>query len=766
MIFFDKKNALVIIFLFYLAVSYSQIIVKGNIVDNEHNAPISAVQILNLQTNSIKTSNALGEFEINEIGTYKFTKKGYQEKEITIQNSKYLIVQLQLNPLELNEIIVSANHIPQRLKTSVATIDIITPKAIEGSNSINFNTVLNQVPGVFMQTGSLNTNKISIRGIGSRNLFGTSKIRAYFQDIPLTTGNGESTIEDFELGSIARLEIIKGAASSIYGAGLGGTIHLIPQNAYLNQTSFESGLTIGSFGLSKNIFNVNYGHKKNSFRAVYSNTHSHGYRENNDYNRQTFTFNSNHYINKKNHLTFLSSLVDLKSFIPSSINEEYYINYPKSAAFTWKQSKGYEDSQRGIFGISWNHQFNSHIKQITSIFTSFKNAYEPRPFDILKEQTVALGARSRILGTHTLFNKTIQWTFGAEGFKDSYTYGTFQNLYQDFPEGTGSVQGNPLSDFKEKRTYYNLFFETNYSVTEKTTLSLGANYNKTSYILKDLFVSTNNPDQSGSYTFSAMLSPKLGISHGFSNNVTVYANISHGFSPPTTAETLLPDGLINTQIKPESGWNYEIGTRTSFINNRLQFNLAIYRLDVRNLLVARRTSNNQFIGVNAGKTQHDGLEMSINYQWLTSKTFELHQFLNYAHNHFVFKEFIDNTNDFSGNKLTGVPPNVFNTGINMSSKLGIYSYISFQHVGKIPMTDSNSLFSKNYNLTNVKLGYETFILKKMTLSLFFGLDNVFNEKYASQILINATGFGGSAPRYYYPGNPINYYSGIHLNYLF
>ncbi len=198
-------------------------------------------------------------------------------------------------------------------------------KDIERGNTINFVDVLNRVPSVFMQSGALNTNKISIRGIGSRNLYGTSKIRAYFQDIPLTSGNGETSIEDFELGAISRIEIIKGAGSSIYGAGLGGTIHLIPQNSYLNQTNTQSDLSFGSFGLLKGVINVNHGTAKNSFRAIYSNTHSNGYRANNNYDRQTFTLNSNHFVNTKNDLTFLASYVDLKGYIPSSINESTYL---------------------------------------------------------------------------------------------------------------------------------------------------------------------------------------------------------------------------------------------------------------------------------------------------------------------------------------------------------------------------------------------------------------------------------------------------------
>jgi iron complex outermembrane receptor protein len=231
-------------------------------------------------------------------------------------------------------------------------------------------------------------------------------------------------------------------------------------------------------------------------------------------------------------------------------------------------------------------------------------------------------------------------------------------------------------------------------------------------------------------------------------------------------ETLLPDGLINTNIEPETGWNFEVGTRASLVKNRLHLNVALFRLDIKNLLVARRTADDQFVGVNAGKTQHDGLEISLNYNLVQSDAIQIKSFISYTKNDFKFKEFIDDTNDYSGNKLTGVPSDVFNAGIDVVSKCGFYGNINFQHVGSMPITDSNALFSNSYNLTNAKIGYQMLLVQKLSMNLFLGIDNMFDEAYASQILINTSGFGGSAPRYYYPGNPVNYFGGINVNYKF
>lgn len=749
-----------------MTISYGQLKIKGKVVD-ENGLALDLVEILNTDNSLISKSDIKGHFELWNQGRYTFVKKGYQLKKLSLQGNQYYVVQLAINPEELDEVIVSTYHIPKQLKRETASVAIISSKDINRSNHIDVAPILNRTPGVFMQNGALNTNRITIRGIGARNLFGTAKIRAYFKDIPLTNGSGETTIEDFELVSIANFEINKGAASSAYGAGLGGVIRLNPQNANLNEFSLQSEFSVGSFGLKKSILIANYGSEKHAFKAVYSTTGSDGFRDNNEYNRTTLTLNSNHFLNDKNELTFLASYVDLKAFIPSSLNEEDFRNNPESAAFTWRQAKGFEDSQRGIFGISWNHTYNNNFKQVTSVFTSFRENYEPRPFNILLENTIAYGIRSRLLGTHELFGNKINWTVGGEFFNDNYTYQTLENLYRDFLAGTGSVEGELLSDFKENRSYYNLFAEANYEFSENTTLSIGLNFNETWYNLEDRFtVSENNPDQSGDFQFDPILSPKIGLSHLVSEQFSVFTSVSHGFSPISLEETLLPDGQINTDLKPETGWNYELGARGSFINSKLLFNLSIYRLAIKNLLVSRRTALDEFIVLNAGETQHDGFEGALTYNWFKNDKLSLNTFANVTLNNFIFKEFIDDEDDFSGNDLTGVPDAVFNAGVDFNFAFGFYGNINYQYVDSMPITDANTLYSDSYKLTNFKIGYVFQFLKEIQVNAFFGVNNVFNEEYASQILINASSFGGNAPRYFYPGNPVNYFTGVNFYYVF
>jgi len=344
---------------------------NGKVISANYNVLVSDVVIISSDSTFKSISNDQGGFYIPKSGSYIFSKDGYFSKAVSLDATKFNVVELFTSIENLTEIIISSNNFQQNLKKLPTAISVIDSKLLENSNSINIAPLLNSVPGIYMHNGTLTTNRITMRGIGSRNLFGTSKLRAYYEDIPLTNGSGASTIEDIEISALGQIEVIKGPSSSIYGAGLGGSIHLIPNKGLFEDNAINTNYTFGSFGLQKYLLRVNLGNHKNSVNATYSDLHSNGYRQNNEKKRQVVTIASKHFINNSNRITLVANYIDLKAFIPSSLNEDDYLNKPTNAAFTWNRSKGYEDYKKGLFGLSWEHLYSSKTKQKTSVFTSF-----------------------------------------------------------------------------------------------------------------------------------------------------------------------------------------------------------------------------------------------------------------------------------------------------------------------------------------------------------------------------------------------------------
>ncbi len=748
-------------FLYY--VTNAQFNISGLVIDNTTLTHIKNATIVDVETGNKTFSNNNGTFNFISNGTIEISFSGYQTKKIIITNDQSITISLNPDINLLQEVIINSQSISLQKKYATDAVAIISNQEINRGNTIELNPILNKVPGVFMQNGTLNTNRITIRGIGARNLFGTANIRTYFGDIPLTDGNGESSIEDLELASISRIDIHKGPSSSSYGVGLGGTILLRPEFIDRQATEAVFSSSLGSYGLSRNIAKIAIGSKKSTVNIIYSNNHFDGYRDNNTYNRNTVTVTSSIHSGEKNNFSIIASYVDLKAEIPSSLNQDDFDNNPRNAAFTWGQSQAFEDIMYGILGLTWKHDYNQSFSQHTSIFTSFRNNYEPRPFNILKETSNTIGIRSRIVGVSNFLNKKWNWTAGGELFLDFYNGKTFENLYEDFPIGTGSVLGNQLSDLDEKRNYYNVFAETNLKLNDKLQFNLGIHLNQTFFDIDDEFLS-DNEDSSGSFDFDPILSPKVGLNYQLNSNFILFGNIAHGFSTPTTSETLLPDGVFNPDIRPEIGWNYEIGTRYKFLKSKLYGSISIYTLRVQDLLVTRRTEEDNFFAINAGKTIHNGIEAALNYRLLKTRQTQLNLFINATINDYEFDDFVDLDADFSGNDVTGVPSHVINLGIDLITKKGIYGNLNFQTVGEIPANDQNTVFSNHYELLHGKIGYTNTIGKHVFYDLFLGANNILDTKYASQLQINARGFGGNAPRYFYPGLPFNMYGGINIKY--
>jgi len=310
-----------------------------------------------------------------------------------------------------------------------------------------------------------------------------------------------------------------------------------------------------------------------------------------------------------------------------------------------------------------------------------------------------------------------------------------------------------------------LFLEQTTEINSKLFIETGLSYNQTNYSLKDVFEPTLGNERQR-YSFENVLSPRLGLSYKMAPNQNLFTAISKGFSIPSVAETLTPEGEINTDLKPESGWTYEIGYKATLFQNKLSTEVTLYSTQIRNLLVARRIAEDLFVGINAGESSHQGIEVFIKFRENISKHLVMIPYFSGSFNRFRFKDFVDSDNDYSGNKLTGAPNYQWQTGIDLQSTFGWSLNVSMLSMGKMPLNDANTLFTASYAVTNIYTKYQFAIFNNLTAEMTAGVNNVLDKNYAASILPNAVGFGTALPRYYYPGNPLNVYGGVSMVYGF
>jgi iron complex outermembrane receptor protein len=735
-----------ILFFLFSSMLFAQL--SGRVVDKSTNEPIHGAHIL--ADSSMAVTNAAGYFELKKAEKKLIISHlGYISDTIEIKADEN-IFNISLVPafLEMNQIIVKGNFNSYSILKMPSSVGKIEDLNNQNQNPLTFVENLNQVPGLFTQSGNTNTNRITIRGVGSRNPYGTSRIKAYYNDIPLTNGEGNTEIEDIGIESISNIEILKGAKSALYGSGLGGVL-------ILNKPQFKNGLHgyarygIASFQTKKSEADLQWSKNKFSVRGQFGHSVSDGWRDNSHFERTNILLDAQKET-KQSFYGFFLLFTDIRSEIPSSLNEDMFRETPEMAAPNWQEVKGYEEYTKVLTAAKFKYSFFEWLDNKAILFFHSYKGYELRPFNILDDASSKLGLRNITKAEFSVF----KFHLGFEAFIEEYNWQIFEQILAN--------EGNKIAQYSETRTPVNLFINGQYLYNNKLLIEGGLSVNWLSYKINDQLKTIE--DLSGNFSYKPVVSPFVGINYTLTTAMHVYTSLSHGYSAPTVVETLLPEGSPNTSLKPETGINAEIGYRYNSLNNRIMLDIGFYRLWLKNLLLTKRESEAVFYGINAGETMHSGLELSTMF-YLTERysKFPLSLRLNYHLINAKFTSFINNGSDYSNNQLPGIPQQNIWAGLRLSTKYGIDFDFQYQYIGKQYLNDANTEEIQSYQLLNIQAVY-LLDLKVIELQLSGGIRNVLNEKYASMILVNAPSFGGSEPRYYYPGLPRNYY--INLSFIF
>lgn len=665
--------------------------------------------------------------------------------------------------VQLDEVVVQGFNRPVGLTEIPASVTHIGLAQIETERPVfDLLPVLENATGVFAHFGAPNTSRVTIRGIGARVPYATGKIRGYLNNIPLTDASGTTLIQDIDPSIIQSVEVMKGPATSAYGAGLGGTVIMNVKNPSLRPTQVSNTSQTGSFGLFRNAVSGNLSTDNIATSFTYSHARNDGYRQNNSFQRDAITSFTQWQTGTGIHFSALAGWVKLNAQIPSSINGDAFADDPTSAAANWLKTQGYEDSQKFFGGLSSRLHPTEQLKLDISIFSVINDEKEMRPFDVLYQQRASVG--TRIVSDYTIeFGNTKgNLIAGGEYFLEDYTYSNYQNI-----DGEG-IQGDQTTDNAERVNSVNAFVQTDFDIRE-FNFSAGVNLNYIQRDYDDLF----NPapeNLSGVYDYGLIVSPRVSAGYSIANDHLVFASASHGFTPPSLEETLDSEGFINPDIVPEKSWNLETGIRGSFWDERFFYDVNVFQMFVQDLLVAERVGEDAWVGRNAGSSEHRGVETSFAWTMIsaaTTKGWVLNDLTlrgGYTFSDFAFTEFNDFDNDRSGNLLPGVPRQVFFSSLYFSWANGLYFQPAFRWVGEMQMNDANTLQTDPYHLLNAIVGYKNTLFNRWDVDVFFRANNITDQKYASMILVNAPSFGGSLPRYYYPGLPVNFQLGLKINF--
>ncbi|MDD3491129.1 MAG: TonB-dependent receptor [Paludibacter sp.] len=642
-----------------------------------------------------------------------------------------------VDSVELNEVQVTAARYPQSLRSLAAPVQLISSNMLQRISTGDLSSALASVPGVQLQSGTFQTLKLTLRGIGSRSQYSTNRTRVYIDDIPLTGGDGTSVFDDLELSFLSRAEITKGSYSAWYGSGMGGSLRYVSQKASDKLFSADAGTTSGSFGLLKFLGMARSGFESGKLTVGLSHLSGDGYRQNSSYSRNsallTGEFSDVKALGK---ITYLLMLSDVNAFTPSSVDENTSLNNPEAAAANWLNVKGFKAYQRLLAGVKIDTKLSRAWTNTLLLNTNAYDQYELRPFNILDDRSVTFSVQESV----RFQTENANVAFGIEALTERYNWQTQAN-------NTLEV----LTDALENRSHINAFASTEWLASEKIRISLAANLNFTEYSLTENQV-PDRPVTNGNYAGKAIFSPMAGVVYRLSEAVSLYGSAGHGFSNPTVEESLNSEGMMNTHLRPEQGWTFDAGAKCWFPEARIYLQGSAYLIALNDLLVTKRPAEDVFYGENAGSSMLKGLEMTFRQQAF--------DWLNYSISGSVsdnrFSSFSENNISYAGKNLPGIPQSQLYSDMEIILPWQIKFHTAFRYSGMQYADDANRVLVKGWKTLDAGVRYETKLLGKLHLNAQLAVNNLFNEHYASMILINAPSFNGRAPRYYYPALPRNF----------
>jgi iron complex outermembrane receptor protein len=273
-----------------------------------------------------------------------------------------------------------------------------------------------------------------------------------------------------------------------------------------------------------------------------------------------------------------------------------------------------------------------------------------------------------------------------------------------------------------------LFGQVTYPIRKTLDLTLGLRYEVENAEMDAAIHDT--PDGGGTTTsvqptmdndFSAWL-PKLSLAWHYPSGQMLYATFSRahrsgGFNTPDVG---------GKPYDEEYSWVYEIGSKSSLLDNRLTLNIAGFYTDIEDEQITRFNEYNQSYLENAGASHRIGVEAEARFAILQG--LELTASLGWLEAQ--YDRYSDPTtgDDYEGNTVFGVPDYNFSAGLQYRRPLwgawNGFGRVEVSGVGRRYFDDANTVRDSPYELINLKLG-----LEGRHWDGYLWADNLFDRQY-------------------------------------
>ncbi len=577
--------------------------------------------------------------------------------------------------LDLNAVVVTATRTAQPIEALTADVTVIERSEIERAGMSSLSNLLSRQPGVQISTngGAGNASSIFLRGTASE------QIVVLVDGLRVNSATlGTTAFQNLPLAQIERIEILRGPASSLYGAdAVGGVIQIFTKKSTTAKAQFNAAVGLGSYNT------------KTAEAGVRGNTGS------TQYGIQLSSYDTDGFstIDTRSNTTPVQDADD-DGYHNLSVNGHlsHTITDGHSLGIQFFQSKG----NNHFDGFGGTGDFDNRADQTLQSYA------------ITSKNQLASHWHSTFKLGEGVDKSDSTSAFGTAKFKTTQTQLTWQH---DFTLPLGQLT------FAYDKLEQRVNSSNDYAGTKRSNDAFLLNYHwhKLGHSVNASLREDHN-SQFGNYTTGG-----LGYAYRFNPAWKVSASYGSAFRSPTFNQLYFPS-FGNPDLKPEQSDNVEAAVQ--YQGQRFDVGATVFKNNIRNLLanVGPAAGTCTFAGfcpTNVGKVEIKGVTFNGRWDildnWLLSGHLTIQspkvkqqgdtitdQLLVRRGNRYGTLSLEQQLNDFNwGAELTGASAR-YNNVPNTKRMSG---YVLFNLTANYQLTDewklqarANNLFDKDYVL--------------------------------------------------------------------
>ncbi len=618
--------------------------------------------------------------------------------------------------ITLDEVVVSGSRTVEKLSKTPMAIGKVDSKEIKRDKPKNIGEVINRIPGVTWVDLGNEQHMMSIRQPMS-----TNSVYQYLEDgipiRPLGVFNHNS-LNEMNLAGSGSVEVVKGAASSLYGSNaVGGAVNFLTARPSLTPYASAGVRHDSTNGFTREDLAASntWGDFGVRFSAYSSRRTKNNWQMNSNGAKDSMTARGDYILSDTSLLHSIVTYSNLDSGMVGSVFENDYRTRPGFSynTFTYRKDKTLranlvwegETLANGqttvtVFGRQNDHgQLPSYTINTctgagvtaTCKGTENNNHVSSLGLDLKHQQEFSFLASRLVAGVYLDNSNNAYWSnnlvitrANATGIYTSYAASTLQTGVRNYKAGinnTALFAQYEISPLEALRVVAGVRDDAiRYNFTNN--LTPGANY--------------GSPNETRSFSH---VSPKLGAAYSLTQQASVYTNISQGFTPPEVSQlygiSAIPD------LKAATYNNYEIGTRIGFLDGALKLDSAVYRLEGRDTILSYTIAPGNSVNKNAGSTRSQGLEFGLNWAGESfdarfGTSISVHRFRQYQ---------VSSTLNYSGKEMPQAPSNITTAEIGYKPVAGARVALELVQQGAYWMNNANTVRYDGHRLLNLRGSY-------------------------------------------------------------